>query len=96
MTQPDTIRMLESTISQYQSELANIKREMSDLRQRLKQDKTANKSIGMCEWCGMDYCLECTSHDAWRSFCTEQCRDASDFYRTQELFTNSSRCIEID
>lgn len=32
-----------------------------------------NKMIGRCEYCGQDYCQECSDHEEWEKYCSEEC-----------------------
>lgn len=34
-----------------------------------------NKMLGKCEWCGQDYCQECTDFEVkvWQKFCSTLC-----------------------
>ncbi len=34
-----------------------------------------NKSIGKCEFCGQDYCMECSDNKNWEKFCSGECEE---------------------
>lgn len=34
-----------------------------------------NKLIGECRNCQQMYCMECTEHDHWEGFCSDNCYD---------------------
>jgi len=32
-----------------------------------------NKTIGRCKLCDQDYCMECSTHEEWKEFCSDSC-----------------------
>ena len=33
----------------------------------------SNKMIGICANCGQYYCMECSTHENFENFCSDQC-----------------------
>ena len=45
-----------------------------------------NKMIGRCEFCGQDYCQECTTGNGfdWKTYCSAKCERESDAQDAEE------------
>ena len=35
----------------------------------------SNQMIGKCKYCDQNYCIECSTHQHWKEFCSEGCYD---------------------
>ena len=41
----------------------------------MRSRDTNSKSIGNCDQCGQNYCLECTDAKDWQRYCSMDCEE---------------------
>lgn len=38
-----------------------------------KKGEMMNSRIAICKYCEQDYCMECSEHEKWEEFCSDDC-----------------------